>query len=155
MLFLDGEEVLVRIMMGEDHRLTAEGTDLRASDVEDIAVAGEIGQGDVVTLCHQTIAEAGTVDIEGNLITPADLIDVIQSSLLKSPELTGLWEKKLRDIEHGTYKDKQFLDELIKQIYSIIDDVKKDSSEKKVSEGERSSKTRPSKGSFCYSLPSI
>jgi DNA topoisomerase-3 len=69
---------------------------------------------------------------------------------LKSPELTGLWEKKLRDIEHGTYKDKQFLDELIKQIYSIIDDVKKDSSEKKVSEGERSSKTKTSKGSPSY-----
>ena len=102
----------------------------------------------------ETLLKRGYVKREKkNLVatqTGKDLIDVIQSSLLKSPELTGLWEKKLRDIEHGTYKDKQFLDELIKQIYSIIDDVKKDSSEKKISEGARSSKTKSSKGSPSY-----
>ena len=102
----------------------------------------------------ETLLKRGYVKREKkNLVatqTGKDLIDIIQSSLLKSPELTGLWEKKLRDIEHGTYKDKQFLDELIKQIYSIIDDVKKDSSEKKISEGARSSKTKSSKGSPSY-----
>ena len=102
----------------------------------------------------ETLLKRGYVKREKkNLVatqTGKDLIDIIQSSLLKSPELTGLWEKKLRDIEHGTYKDRQFLDELIKQIYSIIDDVKKDSSEKRVSEGERSSKTKSSKGSPSY-----
>ena len=102
----------------------------------------------------ETLLKRGYVKREKkNLVatqTGKDLIDIIQSSLLKSPELTGLWEKKLRDIEHGTYKDKQFLDELIKQIYSIIDDVKKDSSEKKISEGARSSKTKTSKGSPSY-----
>lgn len=99
----------------------------------------------------ETLLKRGYIKRERkNLVatqTGKDLIDIIQSSLLKSPELTGLWEKKLRDIEHGTYKDRQFLDELIKQIFSIIDDVKKDNSEKKVSGGETSFKTRSSKSS--------
>ena len=77
-LFLNGEEMLVRILMGEDHGLTAKCTDLRATDIEDVAVTGEIGQGDVVAICHQTIAEAGTIDIKGYLITLADLIDVVE-----------------------------------------------------------------------------
>ena len=37
--------------------------------------------------------------------TGVELIDTIQEELLKSAELTGLWEKKLRQIERGTYKD--------------------------------------------------
>ena len=102
----------------------------------------------------ETLLRRGYVKREKkNLVatqTGKDLIDIIRSSLLKSPELTGLWEKKLRDIEHGTYKDWQFLDELIQQIRSIIDEVKKDSSEKKVSEVEKSFKTKSCKGRSSY-----
>ena len=52
MLLLDGEEVLVGILMGEDDGLATEGPDLRAAYIEHIAMAGEIGQGDVVAFCH-------------------------------------------------------------------------------------------------------
>ena len=78
MLFLDGEEMLVCILVGEDHRLTTEGSDLRAADIEDVAVAGEIGQGDVVAFCHQTVTETGTVDIKRYFVTLADLVDVVE-----------------------------------------------------------------------------
>ena len=78
MLFLDGEEVLVRIMMGEDHCLAAEGTDLRAADIEDVAVAGEIGQGDIIAFCHESITESCPVDIQRDLVTLADLIDIVE-----------------------------------------------------------------------------
>ena len=102
----------------------------------------------------ETLLKRGYVKREKkNLVatqTGKDLIDIIRSSLLKSPGLTGMWEKKLRDIERGTYKDKQFLDGLIQQIFSIIDDVKKDNSGKKVSGGEKSIKTKSPKGSPSY-----
>ena len=40
--------------------------------------------------------------------TGVELIDTIQEELLKSAELTGLWEKKLRQIERGTYEARTF-----------------------------------------------
>ena len=48
--------------------------------------------------------------------TGIELIDLIKEELLKSCELTGIWEKKLRDIEHKTYDPAQFINELKQQI---------------------------------------
>ena len=53
-----------------------------------------------------------------------DLIHTIVSPLLKSAELTGLWEKKLREIERGDYTAQQFLDELKEMTSSVVRDVK-------------------------------
>ena len=54
-----------------------------------------------------------------------NLIRVIQDPLLKSPELTGQWECKLREIEHGHYTLGRFMEELQSQLVTIIKDVKK------------------------------
>ena len=53
-----------------------------------------------------------------------DLIHTIISPLLKSAELTGLWEKKLREIERGEYTAQQFLDELKEMTTGVVKDVK-------------------------------
>jgi len=53
-----------------------------------------------------------------------DLIRTIISPLLKSAELTGLWEKKLREIERGEYTAQQFLDELKQMTAEVVRDVK-------------------------------
>ena len=53
-----------------------------------------------------------------------DLIHTIISPLLKSAELTGLWEKKLREIERGEYTAQQFLDELKQMTTGVVKDVK-------------------------------
>ena len=53
-----------------------------------------------------------------------DLIHTIVSPLLKSAELTGLWEKKLREIERGDYTAQQFLDELKEMTSGVVRDVK-------------------------------
>ena len=55
--------------------------------------------------------------------TGRTLIEVIQDKTLKSPELTGQWEKKLRDIEHGHYTLNQFMQELQGQLVTIIHGV--------------------------------
>ena len=70
-----------------------------------------------------------------NLVATAtgiELIDLIKEELLKSCELTGIWEKKLRDIEHKTYDPAQFITELKEQINAIVHDVLADNSNRRV-----------------------
>ena len=55
--------------------------------------------------------------------TGMSLIDVIKSDLLKSPELTGQWEHKLRLIEKGTYDPQTFKNELFKMVRELSDEV--------------------------------
>jgi len=56
--------------------------------------------------------------------TGINLIHLIISPLLKSAELTGLWEKKLREIERGEYAAQDFLTELKEMTSGVIRDVK-------------------------------
>ena len=56
--------------------------------------------------------------------TGISLIHTIISPLLKSAELTGLWEKKLREIERGEYAAQDFLVELKEMTSGVIRDVK-------------------------------
>ena len=51
--------------------------------------------------------------------TGMELIDCIQDELLKSPELTGEWEFKLRKIERGEYDAAQFKEELITMVTNL------------------------------------
>lgn len=70
-----------------------------------------------------------------NLVATAtgiELIDTIREELLKSCELTGIWEKKLRDIEHGKYDAAQFISELKEQVTAIVHDVMADNSNRHV-----------------------
>lgn len=55
--------------------------------------------------------------------TGIHLIQTIKNDLLKSPELTGQWEHKLRMMERGNYDPKQFKDELFKMVKDITDEV--------------------------------
>ena len=64
--------------------------------------------------------------------TGIELIDLIREELLKSCELTGIWEKKLRDIEHQKYDAKQFIDELKQQVADIVHEVMTDTSNRRV-----------------------
>ncbi len=64
--------------------------------------------------------------------TGIELIDLIHEELLKSCELTGIWEKKLRDIEHQQYDAHQFIEELKTQVTDIVNEVMHDSSNRRV-----------------------
>ncbi|ASZ14153.1 DNA topoisomerase 3 [Chitinophaga pendula] len=56
--------------------------------------------------------------------TGMDLIDTIQNELLKSAELTGIWERKLRLIEKGEYASETFKQELIQMVVDLTQEVK-------------------------------
>lgn len=58
--------------------------------------------------------------------TGVELIGTIKEELLKSAELTGLWEKKLRQIEKAEYDPRQFIDELKEMLTQIVTNVKND-----------------------------
>jgi DNA topoisomerase-3 len=64
--------------------------------------------------------------------TGIELIDLIREELLKSCELTGIWEKKLRDIEHQKYDAQQFINELKQQVTEIVNEVMADNSNRRV-----------------------
>jgi DNA topoisomerase-3 len=64
--------------------------------------------------------------------TGIELIDLIREDLLKSCELTGIWEKKLRDIEHRKYDAQQFIQELKQQVTDIVRDVLTDPTNRRV-----------------------
>lgn len=58
--------------------------------------------------------------------TGFELIDLIHEELLKSAELTGRWEKKLRQIERHEYEARTFLDELKQMVSDIVISVLKE-----------------------------
>lgn len=64
--------------------------------------------------------------------TGSELIGTIHEELLKSAELTGLWEKKLRQIERGTYEARTFLEELKQLVNQIVINVLSDQSSRSI-----------------------
>lgn len=64
--------------------------------------------------------------------TGKELINTIHEELLKSAELTGLWEKKLRQIEKGTYEARTFLEELKQMVGQVVNNVLADQSNRSI-----------------------
>ena len=60
--------------------------------------------------------------------TGIELVGIIKNELLKSAELTGRWEKKLRDIEKKQYEAKTFVEELKTMLHEVVNDVLRDNS---------------------------
>ena len=74
--------------------------------------------------------------------TGCELIDIIHEELLKSAELTGLWEKKLRDIERQTYDAPAFVKEIKEMVTHIVEQVKKDTTWRMVAYTPETVKTK-------------
>ncbi len=65
--------------------------------------------------------------------TGVELIQTIDEELLKSAELTGIWEKKLREIERRTYDASQFLEELKQMVTEVVYHVLSDTHHRAIS----------------------
>ena len=91
--------------------------------------------------------------------TGIELIGLIHEDLLKSAELTGIWEKKLREIEQHKYEARQFLDELKQMVTEIVTTVMLDNSNRRVTaaveEKPKAKKAAPKKGISKKSSESI
>jgi len=64
--------------------------------------------------------------------TGVELIGLIREELLKSAELTGMWEKKLRQIEHHDYSAPQFISELKQMVTDLVNTVRADNSNRRI-----------------------
>ena len=73
--------------------------------------------------------------VKKNLVatpTGIELISLIREELLKSAELTGIWEKRLREIEARRYDAKQFMDELKQMVAEIVHQVMADNTPRRI-----------------------
>lgn len=75
--------------------------------------------------------------------TGIELIQLIHEELLKSAELTGIWEKKLREIEKKKYDAKTFLEELKQMVSEIVQKVLSDSTNRRISIQQAPAEEKP------------
>ena len=73
------------------------------------------------------------------------LIDTIQNELLKSAELTGMWEKQLKDIEKGTYSAAQFIANMKKMVDALVYEVRSETQRANISHAKAIQKTEAKK----------
>lgn len=77
--------------------------------------------------------------------TGVELIQIIHEDLLKSAELTGQWEKKLRDIENKKFGAEQFMEEMKQMVYQLVAEVMADNSNRHVAFTETAPAAKPAK----------
>ena len=84
----------------------------------------------------QTLYKRGYIRLQRKSLeatpTGVALIGLIQEELLKSAELTGIWENKLRQIEHRTYSAQQFMAELKQMVAELVHTVLCDNTNRRV-----------------------
>ncbi|MEM5564844.1 DNA topoisomerase 3 [Psychroserpens sp. AS72] len=82
-------------------------------------------------------------------VTGVALIDTIQNELLKSAELTGLWEKQLKDIEKGDYSASLFIKNMKKMVDDLVYEVRSETNRANISQAtvvkQRQAKTKTKK----------
>ena len=92
-----GEELARRIAPGKDHGLAAEGSDLRAANVEHVAEAGQLRQREVALGAGQRVAQSGTIDEERQPIFAAHGVEGFQfGTRVDGAEFGGH-----RHVDHG------------------------------------------------------
>lgn len=76
-----------------------------------------------------------------------ELVNLIHEELLKSAELTGIWEKKLREIEKKSYNAGTFLEELKTMVKEVVNSVLSDNTNRRVTTIEEKKDKEPEKKS--------
>ena len=96
----------------------------------------------------QTLYKRGYIRLQRKSLeatpTGVALIGLIQEELLKSAELTGIWENKLRQIEHHTYSAQQFMAELKQMVAELVQTVLCDNTNRRVEQASAPSGNTPS-----------
>jgi DNA topoisomerase-3 len=65
--------------------------------------------------------------------TGIDLINIIDNELLKSAELTGRWEKRLKEIERGEFNAGNFINNMKKMVDELVYEVRSNKTSKRIS----------------------
>lgn len=100
------------------------GNEIEDEELRSAMKANGIGRPSTRAAIIELLFKRGYIAHQKKNIIPTaigiSLINTISDPLLKSPELTGQWEKKLREVESGKYPVKQFMDELKDMTWQIV-----------------------------------
>ncbi|RMG77321.1 MAG: type IA DNA topoisomerase, partial [Bacteroidetes bacterium] len=104
------------------------GKAVEDEQLRDLMKANGIGRPSTRAAIIETLVRRKYVERKRKRLYATDLgvrlIDTIQHELLKSAELTGQWEKRLREIEAGEYSAAQFIEEMKKMVGALVEEVK-------------------------------
>ncbi|MGB1041484.1 MAG: DNA topoisomerase, partial [Flavobacteriales bacterium] len=96
----------------------------------------------------ETLFRRKYIERKKKLVLPTEigiaLIDLIDNELLKSAELTGRWEKRLKEIERGEFKAGKFIHNMKKMVYDLVTEVKANQSVKRITSNVPDNKTKNS-----------
>ena len=104
------------------------GKNIDDPELRDLMKANGIGRPSTRAAIIETLFKRNYIRKQRKRLLPTDegcrLIDLIQDELLKSAELTGRWEKKLRDIEAHQYDARQFMTEMKEMVTQLVETVR-------------------------------
>ncbi len=110
------------------------GAGIEDEDLREALKANGIGRPSTRAAIIETLFKRGYIVRERKSLRATqsgmDLIDLIKEDLLKSAKLTGIWEKRLREIEAGTYNAQLFINQMKQMITDITRSVIQDTSDR-------------------------
>jgi DNA topoisomerase-3 len=116
------------------------GASVDDEDLRDALKANGIGRPSTRAAIIETLYKRGYIKKERKSLRATqagkELIAIITEELLKSAKLTGIWEHRLRDIEHGCYSASEFINQLKTMISEITISVLRDNSSKRIVSSE-------------------
>ena len=116
------------------------GKNVDDDELRDLMKANGIGRPSTRAAIIETLFRRKYIERQKKQIHPTkmgiQLIDIIHNELLKSAELTGQWEKRLRDIEQGEYSASKFIYEMKRMVYDLVVEVMRDRSSVKLAAPE-------------------
>ena len=113
------------------------GKNVESDELRDALKENGIGRPSTRAAIIETLFRRGYIRKQRKALsatpTGVELIGLIKEELLKSAELTGIWEKKLREIERREYSAPQFIEELKQMVDGIVKQVLSDNENRRVS----------------------
>ena len=135
------------------------GKQVDDEELRDLMKANGIGRPSTRANIIETLFKRKYIRRQKKLIlateTGIQLIDIIQNNLLKSAELTGQWEKQLRDIEAGSFSAKQFINNMKSMVVKLVDEVRMKKTTQRITSAKLPTKISRSNSNKGNNTPSL
>jgi len=103
------------------------GKQVEDEELRDLMKANGIGRPSTRAAIIETLFRRKYIQRRNKQVHPTamgiQLINTINNQLLKSAELTGQWEKQLKEIEQGEYSARKFIDDMKRMVYDLVVEV--------------------------------
>ena len=113
------------------------GKQVDDEELRDLMKANGIGRPSTRASIIETLFKRKYTQRRKKQVIPTEmgiqLIDIIQNQLLKSAELTGQWEKQLKEIEQGEFEARKFIHNMKVMVHELVYEVKKETNHAKLS----------------------